>query len=1017
MRFLLLSSILLCLFAVSTYAQKKRPIKRKPAAPIFTVKGDKTGPPAPPPVKKEPTNVGTTFDKYVSSYDLNADGTATETREQQRRCTNEVCLESLGQYKLTYNENLQKVRALDAYVLKADGTKIKVPPAGFVDQPTDQAEAAPGFSSLRELVVKFDGPLKVGDAVYNKIEIVTIKPSFDGKQDGLELFPVLFEWKSIEINISAPVSYPIFFDQGTFEGGKVGEENGRAKWQFRKQNISSIDVEPVMQSVIEISPHFAFTAFRSMDELGSIFWNGINSKAVVTPEIQSLADEITKDASSPSEKASAIYGWVNKNIRYLSIILDRGGWIPHSSTEIIKNGYGDCKDYTTIIHTLLKAKGIDSIPVLIRADMGSWFPSVATAEYFNHVILYIPSLNLFADATTPNTRLGLIPQQLVGKRGVLSGERTGVIDLPKDEPADNQMVSVVNVDFAENGNLKARTRNVYIGRSEMVFRPMFASSVVRNSDELVKMILAYHGLQGYGKIISVSNPHDVGEQFGVELEANIDNYTTFLPAGKLDLPAGLNMMSLTSLGMFTTTESRKSYIIIGASKFSEKVTINLPATVRATSAPVPVNFTNSVGSFKIVPNLVDGVVTFTRELIFFKDTVEPKDYPSLKELVNKMLETYSVEIGYTADPSLLRAKSKELRAAPVKRRAPASFAEILKSDIKTDPTGLKPLEVSALEKKLVANENDIETRIRLIRHYADESSKKPALQALHVRHRIWLIKNRPLLDDDAVYGWSFHTLTDSSREQLKAAWLEEVEAAKLSPTIRLNAASSLQSHYPEIAAKLFDEGAKLDPSNYIFPLRLTEVEISRMEHETAAEKKLVIGKAVVEHGRTALALIKKERSSERDSDRKKLLLMLCPVAVDVDDLDAASAFARELILDFGQSSDDYSYDEAVHNGNITLGEVELKLKRIEKASQYLLIAIRAPLRSKDSSLFELDMRLARELFEKGEKNAVLEYLTLCLQLTSRKDAEEYYDEEKIALTLWKDQIGKGIKPSFDFENP
>jgi hypothetical protein len=88
---------------------------------------------------------------------------------------------------------------------------------------------------------------------------------------------------------------------------------------------------------------------------------------------------------------------------------------------------------------------------------------------------------------------------------------------------------------------------------------------------------------------------------------------------------------------------------------------------------------------------------------------------------------------------------------------------------------LKPLEVSALEKKLVANENDIETRIKLIRHYADESSKKPALQALHVRHRIWLIKNRPLLDDDAVYGWSFHTLTDSSREQLKAAWLEQVE--------------------------------------------------------------------------------------------------------------------------------------------------------------------------------------------------------------------------------------------------
>src|SRR5678815_3165090 len=153
-----------------------------------------------------------------------------------------------------------------------------------------------------------------------------------------------------------------------------------------------------MQSVIEISPRFAFTAFRNTDDLGSAFWDVFKTKAVITPEIQALADEITKDSTNPSEQASAIYGWVNKNIRYLSVILDRSGWIPHSSTEIIRNGYGDCKDYTVIIHTLLKAKGIDSIPVLIRADMGSWFPSVATAEYFNHVILYIPSLNLFADA-------------------------------------------------------------------------------------------------------------------------------------------------------------------------------------------------------------------------------------------------------------------------------------------------------------------------------------------------------------------------------------------------------------------------------------------------------------------------------------------------------------------------------------------------------------------------------------------------------------------------------------------
>ena len=77
---------------------------------------------------------------------------------------------------------------------------------------------------------------------------------------------------------------------------------------------------------------------------------------------------------------SARTGW-------LYLVLDKGGWIPHSTTEILANRYGDCKDYSTIIYALLKAKDIESYPVLIRAEMGDWFPEVATPDYFNHAIL------------------------------------------------------------------------------------------------------------------------------------------------------------------------------------------------------------------------------------------------------------------------------------------------------------------------------------------------------------------------------------------------------------------------------------------------------------------------------------------------------------------------------------------------------------------------------------------------------------------------------------------------------
>ena len=200
------------------------------------------------------------------------------------------------------------------------------------------------------------------------------------------------------------------------------------------------------------------------------------SKANITPEIIELANRITKDISDPRQQASAIYEWVNKNIRYLLVYLDRGGWIPHDTSQIVKNGYGDCKDYTILIKTLLKVKGIESYPVIIRSDMTDWVPDVAVPGFFNHAILYIPSIDLFADATAPNTRLGLIPQTIVGKQGFLAGEKTGVIKTPADRPGDSEVLSDVVVTYAPDGGMKAVSKNTYRGRGEILFRPMFGGA-------------------------------------------------------------------------------------------------------------------------------------------------------------------------------------------------------------------------------------------------------------------------------------------------------------------------------------------------------------------------------------------------------------------------------------------------------------------------------------------------------------------------------------------------------------
>lgn len=966
-------------------------------------------------------SIGLIVEKYVSSYDIGGDGTGRQTLEMQQRCKTEACVARGVNFKRVYNGNLEKFRLIEASVIKAGGTAVRLPQTAFTDRTTDQTEAAPGFSSLREVELRFDD-LEVGDAAHFKLEITTVRSNFDGRFDSLEMFPVLFDWRSIEINVTAPVSYPLFIEGSGLDGGKLADLNGRSRWQFTRKDLAHIGIEPMMHDVVSVSPRFALTNFRSFEELGSAYWEAMKQKAIVTPEIKALADEVTKGVTDPSQQASLIYQWVNKNVRYLSVVLDRGGWIPHSATEVIANRYGDCKDYATVILTLLKAKGIESTPVLIRSDTSEWFPGVATADYFNHAILYIPSIDMFADATMPNTRLGLVPQVLVGKKAVLAGERTGLVRVPDNNPDGNQVISDVSLEFQPNGDLKARTKNTYIGRSEILFRPMFGDSgFARQSPVFVRSLLAFHGVEGDGTVLNVGDPHKVGEPFGVEIEAKIGNFTTFLPKGTVSIPEGVSMVNMRAMEMFVSSEKRQTSMIIGATIFRESFSVVLPDQVRPTSPPPAAEFSNALGRFKIASEMKDKRITFTRELVLARDIVRPSDYSAFKELIGKMLAAHDVNIAYTADPSLLREKSRELRSSRGKAPKPATAGSISDRFAFTPARKLRPADVQRMEAKIKTNENDLETRLSLVRHYYwHNPAGSRALKGAFIRHRLWLIEHRPEMGDAELLGLTRPEIDPRSEEfrQLKEAWTARVDAGPKNSAVLANAVDFLRGRDDPAAEKLVRNAMPANPDDYKLPLLLTDIFASEFHaHGTSAARRLELSKKLIDVGSNALVLIRKERSDERDADRGELLKRLSYAALETGDLDGAAVFAKELVLDFGQSSTEFIYDEVAHIGNTILGLVELRRNNLPKAKEHLLTSMRAPLRKDYNSLSRIETRLAKELFDRGEKDAVLEYLALCLNLKNLKEYPESYADEIRALKLWRDQIARGVTPTFEFNTP
>src|SRR5215813_475621 len=116
-------------------------------------------------------------------------------------------------------------------------------------------------------------------------------------------------------------------------------------------------------------------------------------------------------------------------------------------------------------------------------------------------------------------------------------------------------------------------------------------------------------------------------------------------------------------------------------------------------------------------------------------------------------------------------------------------------------------------------------------------------------------------------------------------------------------------------------------------------------------------------------------------------------------MDEAESKARELLALAARNTNDPEYGNAVFFANLSLGHVMLRRGEKREAAGYLLAASDAPptdyLRYRD-----IDMTLARQLVDWGEREAVAQFLDRCAQFNYRgKDLAE-----------WAAQIRKGINP-------
>lgn len=319
-----------------------------------------------------------------------------------------------------------------------------------------------------------------------------------------------------------------------------------------------------------------------------------------------------------------------------------------------------------------------------------------------------------------------------------------------------------------------------------------------------------------------------------------------------------------------------------------------------------------------------------------------------------------------SEPAATPAVEAEASSPAVE--APANYEEA--SVLAAEAGELSEAEVLELEERLKTRPGDLAARTRLLGRYFSSQYLDLDIRGKFVTHVLWVIENAP---HSGIAGtpfvWIQPAIDPDGYVKAKELWLRQIKSRAEETQVIWNASEFFWSTDIELAAELAEKGRAAEPGNPGWSEKLGRIYAGMGKYGDGADRVKAADRSYAEY-ETALAAT---------SDPMKRYFMLASVAkaaFDADEFDAAKAHAEKLLELAGQNQSDWNHGNVVFQGNTVLGRIALKNKDLKEAKRRILLAVEKP-KSPNPMMIQLDMTLAKELLERGERATVLEFFKRC----------------------------------------